>query len=125
MKVFGTALIVVLVLWLFASASSSTDATSVVIFGEISDSQCALDIHSTDGTHAAMIKMGTLGKTPEECATVCVRRGGEYVLVDEEKNKVYRLANPELASQFAAKKVRVRGAIDSNGVLTISAIEAR
>ncbi len=90
---------------------------SIVVIGEISDTQCAVNIHSSDGTHAAMIRTGTLGRSAEECARTCVGMGGKYALVDTVNNKVYRVANPERVVDFAAKQVRVRGIPDRKGVL--------
>ena len=72
-----------------------------------------------------MIKTNTLGRNAEECTRECVRRGGQYVLLDTVNNKVYRLANPERVVSFAAKRVRVRGIADSKGVFSIIAIEIR
>jgi hypothetical protein len=105
---------------LFAAAGSS-----IVVIGEISDSQCAFNIHSSDGTHAAMIKTHTLGRNAEECTRTCVQMGGKYMLVDTVNNKLYHLANPERAADFAAKAVRVRGVLDSKGVFSIISIETR
>jgi hypothetical protein len=96
---------------------------SIVVTGEISDTQCTFNIHSSDGTHASMIKTDTLGRNAEECTRTCVRMGGQYVLVDGVTNRIYRLANPERVVDFAAKRVRVRGITDSKGVLLIITIE--
>src|SRR5450631_1066397 len=97
----------------------------IVVIGEISDSQCAFNVHSRDGTHASMIKTKTLGQNAEECARTCVRMGGQYVLVDAANNKLYRLANPARAVDFAGKRVRVRGNIDDKGILSITDIDKR
>ncbi len=47
------------------------------------------------------------------------------VLVDTVNNKLYHLANPERAADFAAKQVRVRGVLDGKDVLSIITIKAR
>ena len=107
-----------------SSFFAATDP-AIVVIGEISDSQCAFSIHSSDGTHAAMIRTDTLGRSPEECARTCVRMGGKYVLVDTGRNKMYHLANPERAADFVAKRVRVVGFTDSRGVFQINSIAAR
>jgi hypothetical protein len=98
---------------------------SIVVIGEISDTQCAFNVHSSDGTHASMIKNGTLGTDAAQCTRTCVRMGGKYVLVDTVNNKIYRLANPGRVVDFAARRVRVRGITDSKDILTIVAIRTR
>jgi hypothetical protein len=113
-----------IVLALFSSLLTATDP-SIVVIGEISDSQCAFNIHSSDGSHAAMIKTHTLGKNAEQCTRTCVLMGGKYILVDTVNNKLYHLANPERAADFAAKQVRVRGVLNSKGVLAITTITTR
>jgi hypothetical protein len=113
-------LLIVLLSFLFAAKDPS-----IVVIGEISDSQCAFNVHSSDGGHAAMIKTHTLGRNAEECTLTCVRMGGKYMLVDTVNNKLYHLANPERAADFAAKQVRVRGLVDSKGVLSITTIDIR
>jgi hypothetical protein len=97
---------------------------SVVVNGEISDSQCAFNVHSANASHEDALKSGVLGRTPAECTRVCVRMGGKFVLVDTVNKKIYHLANPEKAADFAAKRVRVHGISDKKGVLTITTIEA-
>jgi hypothetical protein len=109
---------------LISSLFAATDP-AIVVMGEISDSQCVFSVHSSDGTHAAMIKTATLGRSSEECARTCVRMGGKYVLVDPVRNKIYSLANPERAADFAAKQVRVVGVSDSRGVFRITSIAAQ
>jgi len=113
-----------IVLVLFSSLVAATDP-SIVVIGEISDSQCAFNIHSSDGTHAAMIKTHTLGRNAEECTRTCVQMGGKYMMVDTVNNKLYHLANPERAADFAAKRVRVGGFLDGKGVLSITTIDTR
>ena len=62
----------------------------IVITGEVSDSQCAFNVHSSGNSHDDVIKTGVLGHTPEECTRSCVRLGGKYVLVDSVHKKLYR-----------------------------------
>jgi hypothetical protein len=88
-----------------------TAATSrTAVEGEISDSQCAMNIHSLSRSHSEMIAKQTLGTDAPSCARACVRRGGEWVLRSGEK--VYRLRNQTGIGQFAGKKVKVFGALD-------------
>ena len=78
--------------------------------GEISDTQCAMNIHSLERSHAEMIAKGTLGTNAASCAKTCVRRGGEWVLRDGDN--VYRLKNQVAIEQFAGQKVEVVGTLD-------------
>jgi Protein of unknown function (DUF5818) len=98
----------VAVLWFAGSGSQ-------VFEGEISDSQCAFNVHSHDSSHNDMIKTNSMGSTPQECALTCVRyRNGKYVLLDPAKKKIYRLEPQDGLDKFAGKKVRVRGSADKD-----------
>ena len=103
-------------------AFSGTERTLVII-GEVSDSQCAFNVHSNGSSHDDVIKSNVLGHTAEECTRNCVRMGGKYVLVDVLHKKVYHLSNPEIAEPFAAKKVRVKATLVENDVLSIVSID--
>ena len=106
MKSFGTLLVAVL----FAgSANGGTQRNSY--FGEISDSQCAMNVHSLSRSHEEMIKRRTLGTDAQSCSKACVRRGGEWVLRSGEN--VYHLLYQVGVEQFAGQKVRVVGTLDS------------
>lgn len=99
----------VMMLTLFAAAGTST----TVFQGEISDSQCAMNVHSLSRSHEEMIAKKTLGTDAASCAKACVRRGGEWVL--RSGDKVYRLKNQAGVEQFAGRKVRVFGSLESKG----------
>jgi hypothetical protein len=100
-------------------------AQTVSITGEISDSQCAFNVHSNGSSHEDVLKSGVVGRTPRQCVQMCVHMGGKYVLIDAINKKVYHLAPSEKAAGFAAMRVRVQGTVDQHGMLSISAIEAR
>ena len=106
MKSFGTLLVAVLMV---GSASGGTQKTSY--FGEISDSQCAMNVHSLSRSHEEMIKRRTLGSDAASCSKACVRRGGEWVLRSGEN--VYHLLYQAGVEQFAGQKVKVIGTLDS------------
>ena len=106
MKSFGTLLFALL---LVSPVSGGTQRTS--FFGEISDSQCAMNVHSLNRSHEEMIKRQTLGTDAASCAKACVRRGGEWVLRSGEN--VYHLLYPDGVEQFAGQKVKVVGTLDS------------
>ena len=112
-----------LVLLLSISVSPAAAGTAKSIFyGEISDTQCAMNVHSLSRSHQEMIEKKTIGTDATSCAIACVRRGGEWVLRSGEK--VYRLKNQGGVQEFAGKKVRVSGTLDpKSGALDNTLIE--
>jgi hypothetical protein len=91
--------------------------------GTISDSQCALNVHSVHRSHQEMLSTGVAGKTDADCARFCVQqRGGRYVL--ETKHDVFKLSNQEMAEKFAGEKVKVTGTLDrKTNVIEVKTIE--
>ena len=106
MKSLGITLVVLL-----AFASASAGSAPKVFAGEISDSQCAMNVHSLNRSHEEMIKKKTLGTDPASCARACVRRGGEWVL--RSGNDVYRLQNQKGVDEYAGLQVKVSGSLDA------------
>lgn len=81
--------------------------------GEISDSQCALNVHSLTRSHQEMLKAksGAAGQTPSSCSQYCiVHMGGKFVLAS--KGHVYHLDNQEMPRGFVGQKVKVHGILD-------------
>jgi Protein of unknown function (DUF5818) len=81
--------------------------------GEISDSQCALNVHSLTKSHQEMLKAksGAAGHTPATCSIYCIERlGGKFVLVS--KKNVYHLDNQDLPRKFVGEKVKLHGVLD-------------
>src|SRR5450755_3706755 len=78
--------------------------------GEVSDSQCALNIHSLTRSHQEMLKSKSMGGNAKECADYCVKYLGG-VLVLSSKQDVYRLSNPERAIGFTGRQVRITGTL--------------
>ena len=102
----------VTIIFFVAAAVMLVSAASKSHFqGEISDTQCAMNIHSLERSHTEMIAKRTLGTDAASCARACVRRGGEWVLRDGDD--VYRLKNQTGMEQFAGQKVEVTGALDA------------
>lgn len=89
---------------------SAFGAGKNVFLGEISDSQCAMNVHSLSRSHEEMIKSSTLGTDAVSCAKACIRRGGEWVL--RAGDDVYRLKNQAGIDLYAGDKVRVIGVLD-------------
>jgi len=96
------------------SLASPTGAQEAAMFrGEISDSQCAFNVHSLTKSHAEMLKSksGAAGHTPATCSIYCIERlGGKFVLVSG-KN-VYHLDNQNMPRRFVGEKVRLHGVLD-------------
>ena len=99
--------------WLvLASILSASAGTAKTIFrGEISDTQCAMNVHSLSRSHEEMITKNTMGTDSASCAKACVRRGGEWVL--RSGDDVYRLKNQAGMEDFAGEKVQIMGTLDT------------
>jgi len=94
-----------------------------VFRGEIGDSQCALNVHSLNRSHAEMLKKHEIGTTAPECARYCVKNlGGVFVL--QVKDKVYKLDNQELAEKNAGLQVKITGVLEPDtNLIAIHSIE--
>jgi hypothetical protein len=96
------------------SLSVSTEAQQPATFhGEISDSQCAFNIHSLTRSHEEMLKSksGLMGSTRSSCSLYCIQHmGGKFVLAS--KNHVYHLDNQEFPRGFVGEKVKLEGMLD-------------
>jgi len=106
-------------------AAFAGDEEAKTFLGEISDSQCALNVHSLTQSHAEMLKSksGAAGKSPASCSQYCIDHlGGKFVLAT--KSHVYHLDNQELPRAFVGKKVKLRGSLDSkNEMIHVANIE--
>lgn len=106
-----------------ATVSMSAQFEKNVYIGEISDSQCATNVHSKTQSHREMIADHTMGDTKADCVRTCVKKmGGAYVLLTPE-GKVYRLSDQEMSDKFAGEEVRVHGTLDKSGTITVEKIE--
>ena len=82
-------------------------------YGEVSDSQCALNVHSLTRSHQEMLKSKSMGGTAAECALFCVKyHGGDFVL--SSKKDVYRLDDQNTARSFAGRKVKITGEMEAD-----------
>lgn len=93
------------------SAMGNAGSAKTVFRGEISDTQCAMNVHSLSRSHEEMIAKNTMGTDSASCAKACVRRGGEWVLRSGED--VYRLKNQAGIEDFAGEKVQITGTLDT------------
>jgi hypothetical protein len=84
--------------------------------GEVSDSQCAFNVHSLTKSHEEMLKSksGAAGHTAATCSIYCISQlGGKFVLTS--KGHVYHLDNQDLPRRFVGQKVKLRGTLDEKG----------
>jgi len=93
--------------------SESHPAEDPKVFrGEVSDSQCALNVHSLTRSHQEMLKSKNMGGTPISCSLYCIKNlGGEFVLAAG-KN-VYRLDNQDAVREFVGQKTKIIGTLDA------------
>ena len=96
---------------LFLSSIASAQSAKTGFHGGVSDTQCAMKVHSLSRSHEEMIAKQTFGTDAASCAKTCVRRGGEWVL--RSGNEVYRLKNQDGMENFAGEKVHIVGKLDS------------
>jgi len=113
-----------LFLLLLAGSVSLAQDKPKSFVGEIVDSSCAYNVHSSTRSHKEMLKTGKFGKDAIECTRLCVQKfGSSYVLVHN--NDVYRLAQQKLAEPFAGVAVKVEGTLSPDGkTIHIDTIEA-
>ncbi|HLH10171.1 MAG TPA: hypothetical protein VKW78_23250 [Terriglobales bacterium] len=114
---------VILICFLAATALWAANSTKTYT-GRISDSQCALNIHSKTHSHTEMLQGGHMGKDPADCARMCVREmGGAYVLIT--KTAIYKLDDQKAADAFVGKSVKVAGTLDAaNHMLHVVSMKA-
>jgi hypothetical protein len=91
---------------------ANAQAGAVKIFrGEVSDSQCALNVHSLTRSHEEMLKSKSMGGTSRSCSQYCIEHlGGELVL--SSGATVFRLDNQSAARQFVGQRAKVVGTLD-------------
>lgn len=80
--------------------------------GEVSDSQCALNVHSLTRSHQEMLKSKSMGGTANTCSMYCIEHLGGYLVLSSEKD-VLRLDRADLVHGFEGQKVKVTGVLDA------------
>ena len=91
--------------------------------GEISDSQCALNVHSLTRSHQEMLKSKSMGGTANTCSVYCISRLGGYLVLSS-GNDVFRLDRPDLVHGFEGQKVKISGILDGkSNILRVQKIE--
>jgi len=97
---------------ILALASCAQGQNVRVFRGEISDSQCALNVHSLTRSHQEMLKSKSMGGTANTCSTYCIEHLGGYLVLSA-GNDVFRLDRADLVHGFEGQKVKVTGVLDT------------
>lgn len=97
---------------ILAAASAACGQNVQVFHGEVSDSQCALNVHSLTRSHQEMLKSKSMGGTSNTCSTYCIEHLGGYLVLSLAKD-VFRLDRPDLVHGFEGQKVKLTGILDS------------
>jgi hypothetical protein len=103
-----------MLLWVagtLALASAAYGQNARIFHGEVSDSQCALNVHSLTRSHQEMLKSKSMGGTSNTCSVYCIEHLGGYLVLSA-GNDVYRLDRADLVHGFEGQKVRVTGVLD-------------
>lgn len=80
--------------------------------GEVSDSQCALNVHSLTRSHQEMLKSKSMGGTSNTCAVYCIEHLGGYLVLSSGKD-VFRLDRTDLVHGFEGQRVVITGVLDA------------
>ena len=105
LKVFCFAIVILTL------AGAAQAQASHVYRGEVSDSQCAMNIHSLTKSHQEMLKSKALGGTSNTCSVYCIEHLGGYLVLSV-GNDVYRLDRTDLVHGFEGQRVVITGTLD-------------
>ena len=94
-----------------ALAAHASAQSSHVYHGEVSDSQCALNVHSLTRSHQEMLKSKSMGGTSNTCSVYCIEHLGGYLVLSA-GDDVYRLDRSDLVHGFEGRRVVVTGVLD-------------
>lgn len=96
---------------MLALAGFSSGQNARVFRGEVSDSQCALNVHSLTRSHQEMLKSKSMGGTSNTCSVYCIERLGGYLVLSV-GNEVYRLDRSDLVHGYEGRRVTITGSLD-------------
>jgi hypothetical protein len=96
---------------ILALAGAVQAQSAKTFHGEVSDSQCALNVHSLTRSHQEMLKSKSMGGTANTCSVYCIEHMGGYLVLSSAKD-VFRLDRPDLVHGFEGQKVKVTGILD-------------
>jgi hypothetical protein len=97
---------------ILAMAGAACGQNSRVLRGEVSDNQCAMNVHSLTRSHQEMLKSKSMGGTANTCSVYCVNHLGGYLVLSS-GNDVFRLDRADLVHGFEGQKVRLTGVLDA------------
>lgn len=103
--------VMVMAAGVLALASAAHAQNTRVFHGEVSDSQCAMNVHSLTRSHQEMLKSKSMGGTANTCSVYCIEHMGGYLVLSSGKD-VFRLDRADLVHGFEGQKVRVTGILD-------------
>jgi hypothetical protein len=94
------------------SAAHGQVQGSRVFRGTVSDSQCAMNVHSLTRSHQEMLKSKSMGGTSNTCSVYCINNLGGYLVLSSGKD-VFRLDRPDLVHGFEGQRVKIVGVLDT------------
>jgi hypothetical protein len=97
---------------ILALAGAAYGQSAHVFRGEVSDSQCALNVHSLTRSHQEMLKSKSMGGTANTCPVYCIDHLGGYLVLSS-GNNVYRLDRSDLVHGFEGRRVIITGVLDA------------
>jgi hypothetical protein len=97
---------------ILALAGIAHSQSARVFRGEVSDSQCALNVHSLTRSHLEMLKSKSMGGTSNTCSVYCIEHLGGTLVLSAGKD-VFRLDRPDLVHGFEGQKVKITGNLDT------------
>jgi hypothetical protein len=97
---------------ILAAAGAACAQEAKVFHGEISDSQCALNVHSLTRSHQEMLKSKSMGGTANTCTVFCIEHMGGYMVLSS-GNDVFRLDRSDMVHGFEGQKVKLTGTLDA------------
>jgi hypothetical protein len=100
------------VVGIVAIANAAFSQNPQAFHGEVSDSQCALNIHSLTRSHQEMLKSKSMGGTASTCSMYCIEHLGGYLVLSS-GNDVFRLDRSDLVHGFEGQKVKITGVLDA------------
>lgn len=93
--------------------ASAVHGQNVKVFrGEISDNQCASNVHSLTRSHQEMLKSKSMGGTASTCSMYCIEHLGGSLVLSSAKD-VFRLDRTDLVHGFEGQKVKLTGVLDA------------
>jgi|SRR5271154_1472014 len=97
---------------ILAMATAAHGQDVRVFRGNVSDSQCALNVHSLTRSHQEMLKSKSMGGTSNTCSVYCITYLGGYLVLASGKD-VFRLDRADLVHGFEGQKVKISGILDT------------